>query len=215
MQGGWRESDEARRLLFSCIFLAFFMEERVRVVVADDEPITRLDLIEMLKSQDFEVVGEASDGFDTIELCREVHPDVVLMDVKMPLLDGISAAGCIRKERLADAVILLTAFTDEEFINRAKDCGVSVYLIKPVDVRVLAPNIAMAVARGREQRKLEKEVEEANQRLEDRKFIERAKAKLIKDNRMQEQEAFDYIRQVSKDKRISMKKVAELILMNS
>ncbi len=191
------------------------MEERLRVVVADDEPITRLDLIEMLKSQDFEVVGEASDGFDTIELCRAVHPDVVLMDVKMPLLDGISAAGCIRDEKLAEAVILLTAFTDEDFINRAKDSGVSVYLIKPVDVRVLAPNIEMAVARGREQRRLEKEVAEANQRLEDRKLIERAKARLMKEGGMQEQEAFDYIRQVSKDKSIAMKKVAELILMSS
>jgi len=188
------------------------MEERLRVVVADDEPITRLDLIEMLENEGYEVAGEAADGFDTIEICRAVHPDLVLLDVKMPLLDGISAATVIREENLADAVILLTAFSDSEFVERARNCGVSVYLIKPVDVRTLVPNIAMAVARGREQRQLEKEVREANQKLEDRKIIERAKGHLMETGNMKEQEAFDYIRNVSREKNISMKKVAELIL---
>ena len=188
------------------------MEEKLRVVVADDEPITRLDLIEMLENEGYDVAGEASDGFDTIEICRAVHPDLVLLDVKMPLLDGISAATVIREENLADAVILLTAFSDAEFVERARNCGVSVYLIKPVDVRTLVPNIAMAVARGREQRQLEKQVREANQKLEDRKIIERAKGHLMETENMKEQEAFDYIRSVSREKNISMKKVAELIL---
>lgn len=188
------------------------MEEKLRVVVADDEPITRLDLIEMLENEGCEVAGEASDGFDTIELCRSVHPDLVLMDVKMPLLDGISAATVIREERLADAVILLTAYSDAEFVERARNCGVSVYLIKPVDVRTLVPNIEMAVARGREQRQLEEEVKAANRKLEERKLIERAKGFLMESEGMKEQEAFDYIRRISREKSIAMKKVAELIL---
>ena len=188
------------------------MEEKLRVVVADDEPITRLDLIEMLENEGCEVAGEASDGFDAIELGRSVHPDLVLMDVKMPLLDGISAATVIREERLADAVILLTAYSDAEFVERARNCGVSVYLIKPVDVRTLVPNIEMAVARGREQRQLEEEVKAANRKLEERKLIERAKGFLMESEGMKEQEAFDYIRRISREKSIAMKKVAELIL---
>lgn len=106
--------------------------KKLRILIADDEPITRMDLREMLEQAGYSVVGEASDGFDTIQLCKSLLPNVVLMDVKMPLLDGLAASRDIHEEHLADAVVLLTAYSDPEFVERARDAGVSVYMVKPV-----------------------------------------------------------------------------------
>jgi len=191
----------------------FLTDRGLNIVIADDEPIIRMDLRELLEENGYAVTGEASDGYDVLEICRNVRPDLVLMDVKMPLLDGLSAAGCIKDENLADAVILLTAYSDSEFIESARDNGVSVYLVKPVDVRTLVPNIELAVTRGQEAKRLKVEIQAAEEKLEKRKIIERAKSHLMEKSNFSEQQAFDYIRNVSKAKNISMGRVAEIILM--
>lgn len=187
--------------------------KKLRILIADDEPITRMDLREMLEQAGYPVVGEASDGFDTIQLCKSLLPNVVLMDVKMPLLDGLAASRDIHEEYLADAVVLLTAYSDPEFVERARDAGVSVYMVKPVDERILIPNLELAVARGREQAQLSRDLQTMSSRLESRKLVERAKGLLMSEKGMSEQEAFDYIRKVSRDKNISMRRVSEVIIL--
>lgn len=187
--------------------------KKLRILIADDEPITRMDLREMLEQAGYPVVGEASDGFDTIQLCKSLLPNVVLMDVKMPLLDGLAAFRDIHEEHLADAVVLLTAYSDPEFVERARDAGVSVYMVKPVDERILIPNLELAVARGREQAQLSRDLQTMSSRLESRKLVERAKGLLMSEKGMSEQEAFDYIRKVSRDKNISMRRVSEIIIL--
>lgn len=184
------------------------------IVIIDDEPITRMDLREMLENAGYHILGEAADGFDAIELCRERLPDLVLMDIKMPLLDGLSAAKIINEENLAGTVILLTAYNEKEFVNGAKQNGVSGYLIKPIDETRLIPNIELAVARSMELKKLKKEFETVSERLENRKLIEQAKGIVMKDKGLCEQEAYDYIRKLSQIKNISMKRVSEIILTN-
>lgn len=187
--------------------------KKLRILIVDDEPITRMDLREMLEQAGYPVVGEASDGFDTIQLCKSLLPNVVLMDVKMPLLDGLAASRDIHEEHLADAVVLLTAYSDPEFVERARDAGVSVYMVKPVDERILIPNLELAVARGREQAQLSRDLQTMSSRLESRKLVERAKGLLMSEKGMSEQEAFDYIRKVSRDKNISMRRVSEVIIL--
>lgn len=185
----------------------------MRVIIADDEPITRMDLREMLENEGHQVIGEAADGFDAVELCRKQEPDLVIMDVKMPLMDGLMASHILTDEQLADAVVLLTAYSDREFIEEAKKSGVSSYLVKPVDERSFIPALEIALERGREMKKLKKDFHTISQRLENRTLIEQAKGVLMSRRGMTEQEAYDYIRKVSRMKNISMKKVADVILM--
>lgn len=185
----------------------------LRVVIADDEPITRMDLKEILESKGYQVVGEAADGFDAVEVCKKVRPDLVLMDIKMPLLDGLSAARIVFDEGLADTVVLLTAYSEKEFIDKAKEIGVGGYLVKPVDEKSIIPNMELAVARSRELRKLSRDMEKVSKRLEDRGVIERAKGIVMRRDDMTEQEAYDYIRKISQVKNVSMRRVAEIILL--
>lgn len=187
----------------------------IRVVIADDEPITKMDLNELLSEAGYEVVGEASDGFDAVEICRKKHPDLVLMDIKMPLLDGLAAAKIIRSENLAETVMMMTAYSEREFVEQAKDCGVGGYLVKPIDEKSLIPNIEVAVNRSREIVKLRKDIEKVNGRLESRAVTEKAKGLLMEQQKMTEQEAYDYIRKLSQTKHLSMKRVAEMILTKS
>ena len=187
----------------------------IRVVIADDEPITKMDLNELLSEAGYEVVGEASDGFDAVEICRKKHPDLVLMDIKMPLLDGLAAAKIIRSENLAETVMMMTAYSEREFVEQAKDCGVGGYLVKPIDEKSLIPNIEVAVNRSREIGKLRKDIEKVNGRLESRAVTEKAKGLLMEEQKMTEQEAYDYIRKLSQTKHLSMKRVAEMILTKS
>lgn len=187
----------------------------IRVVIADDEPITKMDLNELLSEAGYEVVGEASDGFDAVELCRQKHPDLVLMDIKMPLLDGLSAAKIIHSEQLAETVMMMTAYSEREFVEQAKECGVGGYLVKPIDEKSLIPNIEVAVNRSREIGKLRKDIEKVNGRLESRAVIEKAKGLLMEQEQFTEQEAYDYIRRLSQTKHLSMKRVAEIILTRS
>ena len=118
----------------------------LRVVIADDEPITKMDLAEILTGVGYKIAAEASDGFDAVEACRKHHPDLVLLDIKMPFLDGLAAAKIIYEEELADTIIMLTAYSEREFVEQAKDYGVSGYLVKPIDEKSLIPNIELVVA---------------------------------------------------------------------
>ncbi len=184
----------------------------LRIVIADDEPITRMDMREMLTEKGYEIAGEASDGFDAVELCKQVHPDVVLMDIKMPLLDGLSAARIMFEEQLGAAVVILTAYSEKGFIDSAKDIGVSGYLVKPIDDRSLIPSIELAVARHKEMQKLQKDIARAEARLENRSVIEKAKGRIMERNSMNEQQAYDFIRHLSQAKNLSMRRVSEIIL---
>lgn len=188
-------------------------KERIRVVIADDEPIIRMDLKELLSAEGYEVVGEAADGFDAVEACRRQKPDLALLDIKMPLLDGLSAARIIFEESLADTIIMLTAYSEREFVREARAQDVSGYLIKPIDEKSLIPNIELAVARSREMKQLRREIRKVSDRLESRTAIERAKGRLMSRQGMDEQTAYDYIRRLSQDKKLSMRRVSELILM--
>ena len=187
--------------------------QRLRIVIADDEPITKMDLNEMLTETGYEVVGEAADGFDAVECCRIHHPDLVILDIKMPYLDGLSAAKIINSESLADTIMILTAYDDKEFVERAKENGVSGYLVKPIEEKSIVPSIELVVSCSKEIHRLKKEIEKANERLENRVIVEKAKGRIMQQQNMNEQEAYEYIRKLSQLKHLSMKRVSELILV--
>lgn len=187
--------------------------EKIRIIVADDEPVTKMDLRELLVSAGYAVVAEASDGLDAVELCRKHQPDLILLDVKMPFLDGLSAARIIHEEDLAGAIVMLTAYSERDFIDRAKSYGVGGYLVKPIDEKSLVPSIELAIARSRELRQVKKDMEKTAARLENRVIIEKAKGVVMAEQGMTEQEAYDYIRGLSLNKHMSMYRIAEFILM--
>lgn len=182
------------------------------VVIVDDEPITRMDLAELLAELKYDVVGEASDGFDAIELCREKHPDIVLMDVKMPIFDGLSASSTIISEDLADCVILLTAFTDTDIIERAGDIGVTGYLTKPVDPKSLLPTIEVAYAQSVRLKNSHKKAAEMEKRMEDGRLVHKAQLYLARTQGCTEAEAYQQMRRTAMDKRLSLAALAERIL---
>ena len=184
----------------------------LRIVIADDEPITRMDLKEFLEERGYSVLGETTDGFDAIEMCKKIKPDLVLMDIKMPLLDGLSAARILQQEQIGATIVLLTAYSEQEFIDSAKEIGVSGYLVKPIDEKSIIPCIELAVARSREMQKLQKDIAKVEERLESRSIIEKAKGKIMERNGLCEQEAYDFIRKLSLTKNLSMRRVAEIIL---
>jgi len=183
-----------------------------RVVVVDDEPITRMDIAGMLTELELQVVGEAGDGFDAIEVCRKQKPDVVLLDVRMPVFDGFSAAETIIQEELAGCVILLTAYSDRDSIERAKQTGVMGYLVKPVEQRLLLPTIEVAVAQGERLRRSREETEKSRQELSDSRLIQRAQMVLARQERISESEAYQLLRQLSMDKRVPMAVLAQALL---
>lgn len=183
-----------------------------RVVVVDDEPITRMDIAGMLTELGQQVVGEAGDGFDAIEVCRREKPDVVLLDVRMPVFDGFSAAQTIIGEDLAGCVILLTAYSDRDSIERAKQAGVMGYLVKPVEQRLLLPTIEVAVAQGERLRKSREETARSRQELADSRLVQRAQAVLARQENISESDAYRLLRQMSMDKRVSMAALAQAVL---
>ena len=185
-----------------------------RIVIADDEPITRMDLREILEGAGYRVVAEASDGFDAVEICRKHRPDLVLMDIKMPLLDGLKASRVVRKEKLAGGVLLLTAYSGKEFIEQARDIGVMGYVVKPVKEEAILPMIEVAIGKSREISDMEGEIQKAQDQLESRKLIERAKGLLMKQDGITEDAAYNRIRKFSMDKRCSMMDIAKAILLN-
>lgn len=184
----------------------------MRVLIADDDPIIRLDLKQMLESLSYEVIAEAGDGQTAVELAKEYHPDVCVLDVKMPQMDGIEAAGMITESGIAP-VILLTAFSDRELIERAKESGVFGYLVKPFKPNDLLPAIEVARSRFEENRVLSQEVTNVTEKLEVRKLLDRAKGILMEDLQVNEAEAYRRIQQQSMNNRKSMREVAEAIIL--
>jgi AmiR/NasT family two-component response regulator len=183
-------------------------------VVAEDEALIRLDLKEMLEEEGYDVVGEAGDGETAVKLAVSERPDLVILDVKMPILDGLSAAGQIAAERIAP-VVILTAFSQRELVERARDAGAMAYLVKPFTKADLVPAIEMAVSRFQEARALETEVGTLRDRLEVRKLLDRAKGLLQSDHGLSEPEAFRWIQKTSMDRRVSMRDVAQAVLDRS
>jgi AmiR/NasT family two-component response regulator len=187
---------------------------RKRVVIAEDEAIIRLDLKETLAELGFEVVGEASDGEQAILLAEQLRPDLVILDVKMPVLDGISAAQRIAAQRLAP-VVILTAFSQRDLVERARDAGAMAYLVKPFTAADLLPAAEMAISRYAELTALESEVSDLTERLETRKLIERAKGLLQTTHGLTEPEAFRWIQRAAMDKRLTMRAVAEVVVSST
>jgi len=186
--------------------------ERTRVIIADDESLVRADLREALTELGYLVVGEASDGLGAVNMSRELKPDVIMMDIKMPALDGIEAAQVLTQEKIAP-VVLLTAYSQKELIDRAKEAGVVGYLVKPFRETDLAPAIELAIARFSEFRALEQEVGNLAEALETRKKVERAKGILMEKQGMSEAEAFRKIQKMSMNTRKPMKEVAEAVIL--
>ncbi len=185
---------------------------RWRIIIADDESLIRLDLREMLTHLGYDVIGEAGDGRSALDLARKLQPDLVIMDIKMPEVDGIAAAEELTRAKIAP-VVLLTAYSDQGLVERAKEAGVVGYVVKPFRETELMPVIELCLARFAEFRSLESEVGNLKEALEARKIIERAKGVLMEVHGLRESEAFHRIRKTSMDARKSMKEVAEAILL--
>ncbi|WP_344938853.1 ANTAR domain-containing response regulator [Sphaerisporangium flaviroseum] len=184
------------------------------MVIVEDEALIRLDLKEMLEEEGYAVVGEAGDGETAIKLALEQRPDLVILDVKMPILDGISAAERIVSERVAPCLIL-TAFSQRDLVERARDAGAMAYLVKPFTKSDLVPAIEMAVSRHEEITALEREVSTLGERLETRKLVERAKGLLMAEHGWTEPQAFRWIQKASMDRRMSMRQVAQAVVNES
>jgi len=182
-----------------------------RILVAEDEALIRLDLAEMLQEAGYDVVGQASNGEQAVEMAKELSPDLVIMDVKMPKLDGISAAERIAGDRIAP-VLMLTAFSQRELVERARDAGAMAYLVKPFSKADLLPAIEIAASRYDELAELEREVADLTERLETRKLVDRAKSVLQTKFGLSEPDSFRWIQKTAMDKRVSMRKVAELVV---
>jgi response regulator NasT len=187
------------------------MKPSLRVVVAEDEALIRLDLVEMLTEAGYEVVGQVGDGEAAILITEKEKPDLVVMDVKMPKLDGISAAERIANQRIAP-VVILTAFSQRDLVERARDAGAMAYLTKPFTIDDLMPAIELAVSRFQEIKQLDAEVTDLQEQLKARKLIEKAKGILMKNLKISEPEAFKWIQKTAMDKRRSMTDVAQLVM---
>ena len=183
----------------------------MRVLVAEDEALIRLDLVEMLEEEGYAVVGEAADGGAAVRMATELRPDLVLLDVKMPVLDGLSAAEQIVAARIAP-VVILTAFSQRDLVERAREAGVMAYLVKPFQKKDLLPAIEMAASRFSELVTLEREVGDLTGRLEARKLVDRAKGVLQSEHAMSEPDAFRFLQRRSMDTRRSMRAVAQEVL---
>src|SRR6059058_2028051 len=179
-----------------------------RVLVAEDEALIRLDLKEMLEEEGYDVVGEAADGEQAVRLAAELKPDLVILDVKMPVLDGISAAEQIVGQRIAP-VVMLTAFSQRDLVERAVEAGAMAYLVKPFAKSDLIPTIEVAISRAAQLAALESEVGDLTERLETRKVVDRAKGRLQADHGLSEPDAFRWIQKTSMDRRTTMRAVAE------
>jgi len=182
-----------------------------RVLIAEDEALIRLDLAEMLREEGYDIAGQADDGQEAVELAEQLKPDLVIMDVKMPRRDGIDAALEIASKRIAP-IVMLTAFSQRDLVERARDAGAMAYLVKPFTASDLVPAIELALSRFNEITALEREVATLSDRLETRKLVERAKGLLQTKQGMTEPEAFKWIQRAAMDRRTTMKRVAEVVL---
>jgi len=181
----------------------------VRILVAEDEALIRMDLVEMLQEAGYDVVAQATNGEEAIALATEYQPDLAILDVKMPVLDGISAA---EKIISIAPVLMLTAFSQKELIDRARDAGVMAYVVKPFTIGDLVPAIEIAISRHTQMKSLAEEVADLHERLETRKMIDRAKGILMKALNLSEPEAFSWIQRAAMDRRLTMKEVANAVI---
>jgi len=186
--------------------------DRTRIIIADDESLIRMDLREMLTNLGYLVIDEAGNGRKAVELARELKPDIVLMDIKMPEMDGIEAAKLLTEEKIAP-VLLLSAYSQQELVQRAQEAGVAGYLVKPFRESDLTPAIEVALARFSEFRTIERELDDVSEALETRKLVDRAKGILMQSKGLNESEAFRRIQKMSMDNRKPMKTVAEAIIL--
>jgi response regulator NasT len=183
----------------------------VRVVIAEDEAIIRLDLKETLEEEGYEVVGQTGRGDEAVELVRKHHPDLVILDIKMPGMDGLQAAAEINSERLA-AVLILTAFSQRDLIDQARDAGALAYLVKPFQRSELIPQIEIALGRYKEMKALAEEVKSLEESLETRRLVDRAKGKLMDEQGLKETDAFNWIQKTAMRERLTMKEIARRII---
>jgi response regulator NasT len=181
----------------------------VRILVAEDEALIRMDLVEMLQEAGYSVVAQATNGEEAIALATEHQPDLAILDVKMPILDGISAA---EKIISIAPVLMLTAFSQKELVDRARDAGVMAYVVKPFTIGDLVPAIEIAISRHTQMKSLAEEVADLHERLETRKIIDRAKGILMKALNLSEPEAFSWIQRAAMDRRLTMKEVANAVI---
>jgi response regulator NasT len=184
-------------------------DKRIRILVAEDEALIRMDLVEMLQEAGYEVVAQATNGEEAIALATEHQPDLAILDVKMPILDGISAA---EKIISIAPVLMLTAFSQRELVDRARDAGVMAYVVKPFTISDLVPAIEIAFSRHTQMKSLAEEVADLHERLETRKIIDRAKGILMKALNLSEPEAFSWIQRAAMDRRLTMKDVAHAVI---
>ena len=182
-----------------------------RVLLAEDEALIRLDLAEMLTDAGYEVVGQASNGEEAVALAESLRPDLIIMDIKMPVMDGLTAAETIGEQRICP-VIMLTAFSQKELVERARDAGVMAYIVKPFTVSDVTPAIDVAISRWAEVKALESEVADLGERLETRKAVEKAKGVLMKKLKITEAEAFRWIQKTAMDRRLGMREVADAVV---
>jgi response regulator NasT len=183
-----------------------------RIVLAEDEPITRMDICEMLTSSGYDVVGEASDGLQAVDLCRRYTPDLAIMDIKMPKLDGIQAAQLIIKEEIVQVVIMLTAYSGKEFVDKVKEIGAMGYIVKPIDERKLIPQIEIAISKGREIKSIKNKIMEAEQQAEKTKIIYRAKELIMEKYSITENEAYGRIRKLSMNNQCSILETSKRLI---
>ena len=176
-----------------------------KIIVAEDEPITRMDICEMLVSAGYYVVGEASNGLQAVELCRKCRPDLVLMDIKMPKLDGIQAAELLLEENIVEAIIMLTAYSGKEFIDKVKEIGAIGYIVKPIDERSLIPQVEIAIAKG-------KEIKLMREKISSITIIDKAKEKLMEKYKLSENDAYKRLRKLSMDKQRSVLETSKNII---
>ena len=185
------------------------------IVIADDEPITRMDISDMLQELGYDVIGEGADGFDAIELCRAKKPDIALLDIKMPIFDGLAASETILSEDLTGCVVLLTAINDRDIIARASSAGVAGYLVKPIDQAALLPTLEVAYAQGQRLRESRKETQEAQRKIREDRQIHKAQQYLARSQGCSEEEAYRRMRKTAMDKRISVAAFAERLLQQA
>jgi response regulator NasT len=182
------------------------------MVLIDDEPITRMNFCEIFEEAGYKIVGQASDGYDAIVLCRATKPDIVMMDVKMPVFDGLSAAETIIGEELCDCVILVTAYSSDDFIDRAKKAGIMSYLVKPLDEKVLLPAVSISLSKSREFKRMKEDLAGLSRDIGDQKVIEQAKGIMAKMNGTSETEAYVQLRKMSMDKRRPIPEIARYMV---
>lgn len=184
-----------------------------RILIVDDEPLLRLDLKGILEIHGYQIIGEGSDGFEAVELCRKHKPDLVIMDIDMPILDGIKAGKIITKENLAGGVLMLGSAEDRNYIEEARSMGAFGYLIKGINNSSLIPNIEMCLNKVSEFEKMKNDLEKLTKKFEERKLIDKAKGILIKELNITEEEAYSKIRKLSMDKRTTMMEIGNMIIM--